>query len=90
MKTMLVVLAVAFLTVHATAQASRAQSAASETYESADIDGNGNLRVVTSEQKTIIVPKAGAPTAGESFGNQTEFAQPVVSDDRHASVSGFK
>jgi hypothetical protein len=30
------------------------------------------------------VPKGGSPKAGESFGNQTAFEKPVLSDDRRA------
>src|SRR5690606_25561681 len=62
----------------------QAPAASPETYESADIDGDGNLRILTSERRTIIVAKGGSPKASESFGRQTAFGQPVLSDDRRA------
>jgi hypothetical protein len=85
MKIVFVVFVSAAITVGAAAQAPRqAPTASTETYESADIDGDGNLRILTSEQKTIVVPKGGSPKAGESFGKQTAFGKPVLSDDRRA------
>lgn len=79
------VLVFALITLEAAAQTPRqAPTASPETYESADIDADGNLRIVTSEQKTIIVSKGGSPKAGESFGKQTAFGKPVLSDDRRA------
>jgi hypothetical protein len=66
------------------AQAPLARRMAAETYVSADIDADGNLRIVTSDHKTITVPKGGAPSAGETFGMQTAFEKPVLSDDRRA------
>ena len=85
MQTVSVLLVCAFITLEAAAQAPRqAPIASTETYESADIDGDGNLRILTSEQRTIIVPKGGSPRTGESFGKQTAFEKPVLSDDRRA------
>jgi hypothetical protein len=66
------------------AQAPRARQMSAETYESADIDASGNLRIVTSDHRTVTVPKGGAPSAGESLGIQTAFEKPVLSDDRRA------
>ena len=85
MKTASVLLVFALITLEAAAQTPRqAPTASTETYESADIDADGNLRILTSEQKTITVSKGGSPKAGESFGKQTAFGQPVLSDDRRA------
>ena len=80
-----VLLVCVFIPLEAAAQAPRqAPAASTETYESADIDDDGNLRILTSDRRTIIVPKGGSPKAGESFGRQTAFGQPVLSDDRRA------
>ena len=87
MRTALVLLVVALITIQAAAQTPRsrqAPTAATETYESVDIDADGNLRILTSDQRTIIVPKGGSPKAGEAFGKQTAFEKPVLSDDRRA------
>lgn len=62
----------------------QAPAVSSETYASAEIDADGNLRILTSDQRTIIVPKGGSSKAGDSFGKQTAFEQPVISDDRRA------
>jgi hypothetical protein len=70
--------------LHIAAQAPRARQMPTDTYESADLDADGNLRIVTSDHKTIAVPKAAAASAGESFGHQTSFDKPVLSDDRRA------
>jgi hypothetical protein len=82
-----VLLGVALITHQAAAQTPRsrpAPTASTETYESIDIDANGDLRILASGQRTIIVPKGGVPKAGESFGRQTAFEKPVLSDDRRA------
>ena len=87
MQTAFVLLAIALITIQAAAQTPRsrqAPTASTETYESVDIDADGNLRILTSEQTTIIVPKGGSLKAGESFGKQTAFERPVLSDDRRA------
>lgn len=85
MKTASVLLVFALITPEAAAQTPRqAPTASTETYQSADVDADGNLSILTSEQKTIIVPKGGSPKAGESFGKQTAFGKPVLSDDRRA------
>jgi len=87
MKTAVVLLVVALITLDAAAQTPRsrqARAASPETYESVDIDADGNLRILTSEQRTVIVPKGGSPKAGESFGGQTGFEKAVLSDDRRA------
>ena len=86
-KTASVLLVVALITIQAAAQTPRsrqAPTASTETYESVDIDPDGNLRILTSEQETLIVPKGGSSKAGESFGKQTAFENPVLSDDRRA------
>jgi hypothetical protein len=62
----------------------QAQTTSTETYESVDIAPDGNLRIQTSVQRTIIVPKGGSPSAGDTFGKQTAFEKPVVSEDRRA------
>lgn len=82
MKTASVVLVFALLTVEAAAQTRR--QAPTEAYESADIDADGNLRILTSAQGSIIVAKGGLSKAGESFGKQTAFGKPVLSDDGRA------
>jgi len=46
-----------------------------ETYESAVIDRKGNLRITTSDRRTIVVPKK---------GEQSSFRKPVLSADRTA------
>lgn len=85
MKTVVLVLAIG--TIHAAAQAPRsrqAPTASVEICESVDIDADGHLRILTSEQRTLVVPKGGSPKAGGSFGEQTAFGTPVLSDDRRA------
>jgi hypothetical protein len=47
----------------------------SETYQSAAVDASGRLVITTSDYKTIIVPKE---------GEQTSFAEPILSSDRTA------
>ena len=86
MKTALVPVVVALISLQAAAQtpASGQRTPAKEVYESVDVDADGNLRVLTSDQRTIIVPKGGFPKAGETFGKQTAFEKPVLSDDRRA------
>jgi len=87
MKAVVALLVVALITMQAAAQTPRsrqAPTAPTQTYQSVDIDADGNLRIVTSEQRTIIVPKGGSPKAGEAVGKQTEFEKPVLSDDHHA------
>jgi hypothetical protein len=88
MKTASILLVVALITLQAAAQTPRSRQAprasSTERYESADIDADGNLRILTSDRKTIVVPKGGFPKAGESFGNQTAFQNPVLSEDRRA------
>jgi len=83
-----VLLVVALVAPHAAAQTSRsrpAPPASPETYESVDIDADGNLRILTSDQRTVIVPKRRSPArAGESSGEQTAFGKPELSDDRRA------
>lgn len=87
MKAAFVLLVVALITIQAAAQTPRsrqAPTASTEIYESVDTDADGNLRILTSDRRTIIVPKGGSPKAGESFGKQTAFENPVLSDDRRA------
>jgi hypothetical protein len=87
MKTAVILLIVAHIAPQAAAQtrgSRQAQTASAETYEAVDIDADGNLRILTSDQRTVIVPKDGSPKAGESFGKQTAFEKPVLSDDRRA------
>lgn len=55
-----------------------------EIYASADLDADGHLRIRTSEGRIVIVSKGGTSKAGDVFGQQTAFGQPVVSDDRRA------
>ncbi|HEX7794211.1 MAG TPA: hypothetical protein VF456_07675 [Vicinamibacterales bacterium] len=87
MKTASVLLVVALITLQAAAQTPRARqapAASPESYESVDIDADGNLRILTSDRRTIVVPKGGFPKAGEVFGKQTAFENPVVSEGRRA------
>ena len=87
MKTVFVLLVIALSTIQPATQtpgSRQAATPATETYKSVDIDADGNLRILTSEQRTIIVPKGNSPMAGESFGKQTAFERPVLSEDRHA------
>jgi len=61
------------------------QSPASpETYSSVVIDARGDLRILTTDRKLVVVPKGGISKAGETFGKQTAFEKPVLSDDRRA------
>lgn len=83
----MIALALALVTLQAAAQTQRsprAVPASPETYQSVDIDADGNLRILTVDGKTIVVPKGGAPKGAESIGPQTAFEKPVLSDDRHA------
>src|SRR5262245_36812451 len=52
-----------------------AQRQARETYESASIDEKGRLVIITSDRRTIVVPKD---------GDQSSFSAPLVSPDRTA------
>lgn len=82
---MLALLGSALITLVAPAHTLRqAPAAFTETYESADIDADGRLRILTSEGRTIIVPRGGHAKPGGSSGPQTAFGQPVVSDDHRA------
>jgi len=83
MKTAIVAIGLASVTIHTVAQTRQRQTVA-ETYASAEIDADGSLRIVTTERKTIVVPKGGFSRAGESFGKQTEFGKPVISGDKRA------
>jgi hypothetical protein len=84
-RTAVVLLTLALTTLEAAAQTrGQTPAASTERYESADIDADGNLSILTSEQKTIVVSKGGSPKAGETFGKQTAFGKPVLSDDRRA------
>ena len=86
-RTAFVLFVVVLITIRAAAQTPSSRqvpTASAETYESVDIDSDGNLRILTSDHRTVIVPKDGAPKAGESFGQQTAFDQPVLADDRRA------
>jgi hypothetical protein len=67
-----------------TQSAHQTRSASPESYEAVSIDADGNLRILTSARKTVIVPKGGFSKAGETFGRQTAFEKPVLSDDRRA------
>jgi hypothetical protein len=84
MKTALALIALVSVPLLAFADALRPGQVQAETYESVDLDSDGNLRIATSEHKTITVPKGGTPRAGKSFGNQTAFEKPVLADDRRA------
>jgi hypothetical protein len=87
MKTVLILLAAALGTIQVAAQTPRARQAPSpsaETYESAGIDADGNLRILTSRHRTIVVPKGGSIKGRESFGRQAAFEKPVLSDDQRA------
>src|SRR5436190_13759740 len=81
MKTACALLVVALITIQAASQIPRSRqaptqpAASTETYESVDIDADGNLRILTSEHRTVIVPKGGSPKAGESVGKQTAFGK---------------
>jgi hypothetical protein len=56
-----------------------------ETYESAAIDGDGNIRIVTSNHKTVIVRKeVDALKVGSLSFEPSSFWKPVISDDRRA------
>ena len=82
-----ILLVTVLTTVPAAAQvvrSSQAPASSKETYESVTIDPQGNLRIVTSDRRTIVVPKGSSPKAGATFGKQTAFENPVLSDDRGA------
>jgi hypothetical protein len=59
-------------------------AASPETYKSVGIDTRGNLSILTAEGKTIEVPKGGLSKAGETFGKQRSFENPVLSPDRRS------
>lgn len=84
MKRTLALIALISIPIQAAEQTNQVRRTRNETYESADIDAAGNLRIVTSDHKMITVPKGRQSSAGESFGNQTAFGKPVLSDDRQA------
>jgi len=85
MNTASALLVFACITRDAAAQTRRpSPTASTERYESAEIDAEGNLSILTSGQKTILVRKGGSPKAAESLGAQTAFGKPVLSDDRRA------
>ena len=84
MKAAFVTLVVALTTSAQTPRARQEPPTSTQTYESVDINSDGNLRIRTSEQRTIVVRKGGFPQAGESFGKQTAFEKPVLSADRRA------
>jgi hypothetical protein len=77
MKMIFAVLALAAGALQATAQVRTSTQPSFETYESADIDASGNLRILTSNQKTITVPKDGLTDMGG------------VSADRERSSTGI-
>src|SRR5215213_10803531 len=78
MKTVFLLLAIALIPNQAVAQTP------TETYESVVVDADGNLRILTSKQKTIIVPKGGSLEARDSLGKQTAFGKAVISSDHRA------
>jgi hypothetical protein len=83
----ILVLFLALVTLGAAAQtprSERASSASTEVYASAAIDGDGNLRILTSKQRTIIVRRGGPPKTAELAGRQTAFGMPVLSEDDSA------
>ena len=83
----LVLFAVALIAVQTSAQTPsdrQIESASPETYQAVSIDADGNLRILTSVRKTVIVRKGGLSKAGETFGRQTAFQNPVLSPDRRA------
>jgi hypothetical protein len=67
----------------AAGQPARARPQPAETYQSADVDANGDLRIVTSDGRSIRVPRQNPPSA-DSDAKQTRFEKPVVSADRRA------
>src|ERR1051326_4965250 len=52
-----------------------------QTYQTADVDGTGNLRIVTLDGKTITLKPDGEL---RQFGKQTTFEKVAISPDRHA------
>jgi hypothetical protein len=69
----------------AAAQTRSTPRATIETFESADIDTSGSLRILTSTHNTIIVSKDGlVDMGGPSIEKQTAFDTPILSDDRRA------
>jgi hypothetical protein len=84
MKYLLFLVAIVSLPFNASAQAPRIKRPLAETYESAAIDADGNLQIVTADHKTITVRKGGYARAGETFGTETAFQAPVISGDGRA------
>jgi hypothetical protein len=85
-KTACLLLAVTITAPQAVAQAS-AQTASTtpkETYASAAIDADGNLRIVTTARKVVVIPRGSPPKSAPSSGRQTAFDMPVLSEDRSA------
>ena len=82
MKCTIALLALLVAAASGSAQTRRSADARAETYASADIDADGNLRIVTSDQRTIVVSKTDHLTTGSD--DQTSFSTPVISPNRRA------
>jgi hypothetical protein len=66
--------------MNAAAQPAASKAPQRQTYQSADVDADGNLRIITSDHRTIIVPKA---------KDQTSFERVAISSD-HAAVGALE
>src|SRR5689334_19424815 len=64
-----------------------AQSAPTRpTYASADVDQDGNLRIVRSDRHTLTVPRSGE---SKTSGKQTSFEKVAISSD-HTAVGALE
>lgn len=68
-------LAVSLCASPAGAQTRSTQTSRAETYQEAAIDAQGNLRITTSDRRTVVVPKE---------ADQTSFDAPLLSSARAA------
>jgi len=64
-------------------QTRQAAPPAVETYEAASIDTDGNLRIVTSRHREIVVRVPPKPSSGDEIA-PTGFEAPSISNDRRA------
>jgi hypothetical protein len=72
---LLLISVIALLPYVASAQTPSTGTRQAETYEAASVDAAGNLVIVTSDRKSIVVSKE---------DEQSSFAEPVLSSDRTA------
>jgi hypothetical protein len=82
-KTTLATVVAAAVAIQCAGQSTRPRPTPIETYEAADIDADGNLRIVTVERRIITVAKQ-SPPPDDADPRHTRFEDPVVSPDHRA------